>query len=77
LLAKGIKANDEHSAITKSHSLNSYVKTKAFAYMANTSEKMARRFEEQSQVQEAQHDTLQAQQESINDLKKIALLLDK
>jgi len=53
------------------------VKTKAFAYMANTPEKMARRFEEQSQVQEAQHDTLQAQQESINDLKKIALLLDK
>ena len=41
LLAKGIEANDEHSAVAESHSSNSYVKTEAFAYMTNTLEKMA------------------------------------
>jgi hypothetical protein len=46
--------------------------------MAKTSEEMAKRFEEQAQVQKMQHDMLQAQQESINDLKKmIALLIEK
>jgi len=50
---------------------------KTFAYMANTPEEMARRFKEQYHLQQAQHDMFQAQQESINDLKKmIALLLD-
>jgi len=46
--------------------------------MANTPEEMAKRFEVQSRVQQAQHDMLQAQQEFINDLKEmIPLLLEK
>ena len=46
--------------------------------MVGTPKEVAKRFEEQTQVQQAQHEMLQAQQESINDLKKmIALLLKK
>ena len=48
-LARGIEINDEHTAITKSQSSNSYVE--AFTYVANTPEVMARRSEEQSWVQ--------------------------
>ena len=40
LLTKEIEANDEHSAIAESHSFNSYVETKAFAYMASTIEEV-------------------------------------
>jgi len=46
LLARGINANDEHSTVTESHSSNSYIEIEAFAYMANTPEEIARRFEE-------------------------------
>jgi len=71
LLAKGIEAaNDEHSAIAESHSSTLTWRWKAFAYKANTPEEMAKRFAEQSRVQQAHHDILQAQQEFINDLKK-------
>ena len=46
--------------------------------MVDMPEKIARKFEEQARVQQAQHEMLQAQQESIDDLKKmIALLLKK
>ena len=48
LQAKGIRANDKHSAIVEFHSSNSYVETETFAHMAYTLEDMARRFEEQS-----------------------------
>ena len=56
----------------------SYVEAEVFAYMTGTPEEVARRFEEQARVQQVHHEMLQAQQESINNLKKmIALLLDK
>ena len=46
--------------------------------MVSTLEEVARKFEKQSRVQQAQHEMLQAQQESINDVKTmIALLLKK
>jgi len=50
-LAKGVESNDEHSAIMESHSSNSYVEKEAFTYMTNTPEEVARKFEEQAQVQ--------------------------
>ena len=48
LLARGIKMNDEHSAIIESQSLNSCAGTEAFAYMAGTLEEVAKMFEEQA-----------------------------
>jgi len=46
--------------------------------MVGTPEDVARRFEEQARVHQAQNKMLRAQQESINDLKKmITLLLDR
>ena len=50
LLARGIKVNDEHSAIIESQSSNSYTGTEAFMYMANTPEEVAKKFKEQAQV---------------------------
>ena len=50
LQARGIEANDEHSAIVESHSSNSFVEMEAFAYITNTTKKVARKFEEKSQV---------------------------
>ena len=38
--------DDEHSAIAKSHSSNSYVETEAFTYTADLSEEIAKKFEE-------------------------------
>ena len=50
----------------------------AFTYMEGTPEEVARKFEEQARVQQAQHEILQVQLLSINDLKKkITLLLKK
>jgi len=60
LLAKGIKANDEHSAIVESYSSNFDVEIEAFVYMVNTPEVVVRKFEEKSLVQQVQHDMLQA-----------------
>ena len=46
LLARGTETDDEHFAIVGSHSFNSYVETKAFAYMASTIEEVVKKFEE-------------------------------
>ena len=43
-LARGIKVSESHSVITESQASNSSVEKEAFAYMAGTSEEMARRF---------------------------------
>ena len=54
----GIEASDEHSTITKSQSSNFYTEKEAFAFMAETPEEMARRFDEQARVQKEQQETL-------------------
>ena len=64
LLPREIEMDDEHSVIVGSHSYNSYRKTEAFAYMADVPKKIARKFEEQARVQQAQQEMLQTQQES-------------
>jgi len=48
MLARGIEINDKHSAIVESLSSNSYARMEAFAYMADTLEEIAKRFEEQA-----------------------------
>ena len=48
LLDREIDINYKRSTIAESHSSNSCVKNEAFAYMSNTKEEMARRFEEKS-----------------------------
>ena len=53
LLARGIKTDDEHSAIMGSHSSNSYRETEAFIYMADIPKEIAKKFEEQARVQKA------------------------
>jgi len=40
VLARGIEASDEYSAIGESQSPNSYMEKKAFAYMAGTPEEV-------------------------------------
>jgi len=45
-LARGIEAEDGYSAIVGSHSSNSYRKIKAFAYMDDIPEEIAKKFEE-------------------------------
>jgi len=50
LLAREIEVNDEHSAVIASQSSNSYVGIKAFMYMTDTPEKVARKSEEQDRV---------------------------
>ena len=52
-LAKGIDVNEVYPSIAESHASNSTEK-KAFEYMAGTPEEMAKRFEEQAQVQREQ-----------------------
>ena len=59
-LARGIKVNDEHSAVIESQSSNSYARMEAFAYMANISKEVARKFKKQDRAQQAQHEMLQA-----------------
>jgi len=76
MLARGVETDDRHSLIVGSHSPNSYKEIKALAYMADIPEEIARKFKEQARGQQTQHKMLQAQQESINNLKKmIAFLL--
>jgi len=60
-LAWGIEVSESHSAIAESQTLNSSIEKEAFAYMAMTPEKMARRFEHQAQVQREQLDMIRAQ----------------
>ena len=43
--------------------------------MVGTLEEVARRFEEQARVQQVQNEMIRAQQEFINDLKKLMILL--
>jgi len=78
-LARDIKVSESHSAITESQALNSSIEKEAFAYMINTPEETARRFEQQSQVQREQFDMIRAQQESNDTLKQMLaqLLKDK
>jgi len=51
VLAQDIEVSESHSTIMESQVSNSSVEKKAFAYMANTPEEMARRFEQQAQAQ--------------------------
>ena len=67
--ARGIEVSESHSAITESQASNSSVEKEAFAYMASTSEEMARCFEQQAQAQREQLDMIRVQQESIDTLK--------
>jgi len=46
MMAKGIKSNDDYSAIVESNLSNSYMEKEDLAYMATTFEELARRFEE-------------------------------
>jgi len=46
LLARRIETSDEHFATIESQSSNSYMEKKAFAFMAETLEEVAKRFEE-------------------------------
>jgi len=68
-LTWGIEVNESHSTTTKSQNSNSSVEKKAIAYMANTHEEVARRLEQQAQVQREQLDMIRAQQQSIDTLK--------
>jgi len=65
-LVRGIEVNEAHSAIVESQAFNS--STKKEAYMAGTLEEVAKRFEEQAQIQREQFD-MRAQKDSINTLK--------
>ena len=53
-LAWGIDVNDAHSTIAESPAFNSFTEKEAFTYMAGTLEEVAKRFEEQAQVQREQ-----------------------
>ena len=50
ILARGIEASDEHSAIAESQSSNSYMEKDILTYMAETPEEMAKRYQEQARV---------------------------
>ena len=72
------ESDDEYSAIAESQSSSSEVASHVFANMVGTPEEVAKRFEDQAQIQTMQQDMLRAQQESIDDLKNmVALLLKK
>ena len=45
-LARGIEVSESHSAIAKSQASNSSIEKEAFAYMTNTPEETAGRFEQ-------------------------------
>ena len=76
-LARGIGANESHSAVAESQASNSSIEKEAFAYMTNTPEETARRFEQQAQFQREQFEMIRAQQESIDSLKQtLAQLLE-
>ena len=76
-IARGIEVNESHSAVAESQASNSSIEKEAFAYMINTPEETARRFEQQAQVQREQFDMIRAQQESIDTLKlMLAQLLE-
>ena len=70
-LARVIEVNKAHPAIAESQASNSSTKKEAFAYMAGTPKEVAKRFEEQVQVQREQFCMIRAQQESIDTLKQM------
>jgi len=74
-LFRGIEVSESHSAITESQASNFFVEKEAFAYMAETPKEMARRFEQQAQVQREQLDMIHAKQEFIDTLKQMFLQL--
>jgi len=76
-LARGIEVSEAHFAIVKSQASNSSVEKEAFAYMAGTLEEVAKRLEEQAQVQREQLDMICVQQESIDILKQLLTKLLK
>ena len=45
-LAQGIEVSESHSAVAESQISNSFIEKEAFAYMINTPEETARRFEQ-------------------------------
>ena len=61
-LVRGIDVNKAHPAITESQASNSSTEKEAFTYMAGTLEEVAKRFEEQAQVQREHFDMIRAQQ---------------
>jgi len=70
-LARGIEVSESHSVVAESQASDSSIEKEAFAYMTNTPEETARRFEQQAQVQREQFDMIRAQKESIDSLKQI------
>ena len=60
-LARGIEVNDSHSAIVESQASNSFIEKEAFKYMTNTPEEIAKRLEQQAQVQKEQFELIRAQ----------------
>jgi len=48
VLARGIEVNEAHPTIAKSQDFNSSTEKEAFAYMADTPEEVAKRFEERA-----------------------------
>ena len=50
VLARGIEASDEHSAIAESQLSNFLYGKEASAFMAETSEEVAKRYQEQARV---------------------------
>ena len=70
-LAKGIDVNESHSVIAESQASNASTEREAFAYMANTPEELARRFELHAQAQREQLDMIRTQQESIDTHKQM------
>ena len=77
-LARGIEVNEAHPAIVESQVPNSSTGKEVLAYMASTPKEVAKRFEEQAQVQREQFDKIRVQQESIDTLKQmLAQLLKK
>jgi len=58
VLARGIEVSELHSIIVESQASNSSVEKEAFAYMASTSEEMARRFEQKAPAKREQLDMI-------------------
>ena len=78
VLVRGTNVNEAHPAIAESKAFNSSTEKEAFGYMEGTPKEVAKRFEEQVQVQKEQFDMIRAQQESIYTLKQmLAQLLKK
>ena len=60
-VTRGMDVNEAHSAITESHASNFSTEKKVLAYMVGTPKEVAKRFEEQAQVQREQLGMIRAQ----------------